>query len=75
MWNIHKMNFELILNLCIILEMTDVQHEDFFQNICFKERSSTAVAPNFWATINLYKKLCLPGITWNKKTSIEARMI
>ena len=42
---------------------------DFFQNTCFKERSNMAVTPNFWVTISLYKKECLPVITQNKKHS------
>ena len=28
-----------------------------------------AVTPNFWVTISLYKKECLPVITRNKKHS------
>ena len=30
-----------------------------------------AVAPNLWVTINLYKKLCLADIKWNKKHSLK----
>ena len=42
---------------------------DFFQYTCFKECSNMAVAPNHWVKINLYKELCRPVITWNKKLS------
>ena len=42
---------------------------DFFQNTCFKDRSNMTVTPNFWVTISLYKKECLPVITRNKKHS------
>ena len=42
---------------------------DFFQNICFKERSNMAVTPNFLVKISWYKKECLPVITRNKKHS------
>ena len=34
----------------------------FFQNTCLKERSNMAVTPNFWVTMSLYKKECLPVI-------------
>ena len=27
------------------------------------------VTPNFWVMISLYKKKCLPVITWNRKHS------
>ena len=36
-----------------------------------KERSNMVVAPNLWVLINLYKKECLPVITWNKKHSLN----
>ena len=42
---------------------------DFFQNICFKERSNMVVTPNFSVKISWYKKECLPVITRNKKHS------
>ena len=42
---------------------------------CFKECSNMAVTPNFWVTISLYKKECLPVITRNKKKIIEASCI
>ena len=44
---------------------------DFFQNTFFKEHSNMAVTPNVWVTISLYKKECLPAITWNKKHSLK----
>ena len=40
---------------------------DFFRITCFKESKNLAVERNFKVTINFYKKLCLPVITWNKK--------
>ena len=42
---------------------------DFFQNTSFKERSNMVVTSNFWVTISLYKKECLPVIAGNKKHS------
>ena len=42
-----------------------------FKNTRFRERSNMAVTPNFWVTIRLHKKECLPVITRNKKDSSE----
>ena len=40
-----------------------------FMHMRVKERSNMGVTPNFWVTISLYKKECLPVITRNKKHS------
>ena len=44
-----------------------IENVDFFQNNCYKELSNMAVVPTLWITIDLFKKYCLPVITWNKK--------
>ena len=51
------------------VEITDIKRGLLSRH--FFKRTQQHGGPNVWVTINLFKKLCLPVITWNKKIFIE----
>ena len=62
-----KFNLELFYSHGTVILKIKKSSMDFFRITCFKESKNLEVERNFKVTINFYKKLCLPVITWNKK--------
>ena len=71
MWNIHKLNEyrEKRYQQRNVIKSIYAVEFDVSSNHCCEQHCNIVVAPDLCVMMSLYKKLCLPVITSNKKYS------